>query len=507
MADNRESRPEIRLDLIINQHRVPADHYFEVRDPGNVKEVVALVATATAKDVDTAAQGAYQASQSWRDVPVQERNRLLLQAATALDAVAGDLAITLVREQGMLLADTTRDVANGIATLRETVAIAEAFLEPEMHEDGESLIRVEKAPIGVIAAIIPWNAPMGLAMAKVGPALACGNTLIIKPSPFAPVALTQALQIVADFFPPGVLNVINGDGESGPALTRHPLVRKVSFTGSISTGRAVMAAAAESIKNIGLELGGNDPAILLDDANPDDVVPELVKRIFPRSGQVCYAVKRIYVPASLHDKFHDALCAAIDKLQVGHGLDQRSTLAPVNNRHQFRFIQDLLERTRADGGAVRTLGSKVDPSTWENGYYLLPAVVSNVAPTAEIVETEQFGPVIPLVPYDTEEDAVRMANSTEHGLASSIWTSNFDRGLQLARRIEAGVTFVNSHARTSLGDRHLPFGGVKQSGIGRVRTTIGLAEYIEYHAISLNKKNIKNINNDAAGANTPQGTN
>jgi acyl-CoA reductase-like NAD-dependent aldehyde dehydrogenase len=484
------STSPIKLDLIVNLQTVPADHYFEVRDPGNFSEVVALVATATARDVDTSVYGAYQASLTWRDVPVRERNERLLAAANALEVIAGELATTLVREQGMLLSDTKRDVANGIQTLRETVSITEDFLQAETVEDGEALIRIEKAPIGVIAAIIPWNAPMGLAMAKVGPALSCGNTLVMKPSPFAPVALTQALQLIAGFFPPGVLNVINGDGESGPALTRHPLVRKVSFTGSIATGRAVMAAAAESIKNIGLELGGNDPAIILDDADPAEVVPELVRRIFPRSGQVCYAVKRIYVPAALHDKFHATLCEAIDQLQVGYGLDPRSTLAPVNNQNQFRFIQGLLERTRSSGGTVRELGGKVNPDTWQNGYYLRPAVISNVAPTAEVVQCEQFGPIIPLVPYHTEDDAIQMANSTEHGLASSIWTSDFDRGLKLARRVEAGVTFVNSHARTSLGDRHLPFGGVKQSGIGRVRTTIGLAEYIEYHAISLNKKNL-----------------
>ncbi|HEY4318876.1 MAG TPA: aldehyde dehydrogenase family protein [Herbaspirillum sp.] len=491
----------IKLDLITNLQIRPADHYFEVRDPGNFSEVVALVATATAKDVEAAVNGAYEAGQSWRDVPVQERNRLLLLAADALEKIAGDLATTLVREQGMLLADTKRDVVNGYQTLRETASITEDFLKADTVEDGEALIRVEKAPIGVIAAIIPWNAPMGLAMAKVGPALACGNTLVMKPSPFAPVALTQALQTVAGFFPPGVLNVINGDGESGPALTRHPLVRKVSFTGSIGTGRAVMAAAAESIKNIGLELGGNDPAIILDDADPAEVVPELVRRIFPRSGQVCYAVKRIYVAHTLHDKFLAALCDAIDKLQVGYGLDPRSTLAPVNNRNQFNFIKGLLERTKASGATVRELGGVVDAATWDQGYYLRPAVISNVAPTAEVVQSEQFGPIIPVVPYQTEDEAVRMANSTEHGLASSIWTSDFDRGLKLAQRIEAGVTFVNSHARTSLGDRHLPFGGVKQSGIGRVRTTIGLAEYIEYHAISLNKKNLTNSKSNVKGTN------
>jgi acyl-CoA reductase-like NAD-dependent aldehyde dehydrogenase len=484
--------PPIKIDLFVNGKSVASDHYFEVRDPGNFSEVVGTVAAASARHVDDAVTAAYHAGHSWRNVPLRERLNLLLEAASAMEAIAEQLATTLVREQGILLVETVRDVANGVQTLRETAGIAEAFMQDETFEDGETLIRLEKAPIGVVAAIIPWNAPMGLAMTKVGPALACGNTLVLKPSPFAPIALSQALQVIAGFFPPGVVNIVNGDGECGPTLTRHPLVRKVSFTGSVATGKAVMAAAAESIKNIGLELGGNDPAIILDDAKAEEVVPELIRRIFPRSGQVCYAVKRIYVPAALHDKFHEALCAGIDQLQVGYGLDPRATLAPVNNRNQFNFIQGLLERTRSSGATVRELGGKVDPATWNNGYYLRPAVISNVAPNAEVVTCEQFGPIIPLVPYRTEDEAIDMANSTEHGLASSVWTSDFDRGMQLAKRIEAGLTFVNSHARTSLGDRHLPFGGVKQSGIGRVRTTIGMAEYIEYHAISLNKKIIKN---------------
>ncbi|RXZ32365.1 aldehyde dehydrogenase family protein [Oxalobacteraceae bacterium CAVE-383] len=491
----------IKIDLFINQKAVAGDHYFEVRDPGNFAEVVGLVAAASAKDVDDAVTAAYRAGHSWRNAPVRERLDRLLAAAGAMEIMGAQLAETLVREQGILLAETVRDAANGVQTLRETVAIAEPFLQDETFEDGETLIRLEKAPIGVVAAIIPWNAPLGLAMTKVGPALACGNTLVLKPSPFAPIALSQALQLIAGFFPPGVVNIVNGDGECGPALTRHPLVRKVSFTGSVPVGKAVMAAAAESVKNIGLELGGNDPAIILDDARPADVVPELIRRIFPRSGQVCYAVKRIYVPQALHDKFHGALYEAIDQLQVGYGMDPRSTLAPVNNKNQFNFIKGLLERTRAGGATVSELGGKVDPASWDKGYYLRPALISNVAPDAEVVTCEQFGPIIPLVPYRTEDEAIQMANSTEHGLASSVWTGDFERGMQLAKRIEAGLTFVNSHARTALGDRHLPFGGVKQSGIGRVRTTIGMAEYIEHHAISLNKNVIADINKNAKGTN------
>jgi acyl-CoA reductase-like NAD-dependent aldehyde dehydrogenase len=478
----------IELAMLINGKDVPGETSFEVRDPGRLSELVGRVAAGSAQHVDQAVRAAHAAFQSWRQVPPQERIERLVAAAGELDKMAADLALTLVREQGMLLRETQRDVGNGIRSLREMQDLAVSFLQAEEHEDGDALVRVEKVPRGVVAAIVPWNAPMGLTMGKVGPALVTGNTIVVKPSPNAPLAIGLALRTLAGFFPPGVVNVVHGEGDVGPALTHHPLVRKISFTGGTRTGKAVMSAAAASIKNIALELGGNDPAIVLDDIEPSAVVPELIKGIFPRSGQVCYAVKRVYVPARRMDAFFETLCEAVGQYQVGYGLDPRSTLAPLNNRNQYLFVKGLIERARRDGATVRELGHKVEPDEWEQGYYLLPTVVKDVAPDAEIVVTEQFGPVIPLVPYDSEEQALQMANDTEYGLASSVWTGDTERGLRLASRLEAGVSFINSHARTALGERHMPFGGVKQSGIGRVRTAAGLAEYVEYHAISLNKK-------------------
>lgn len=482
--------PVVKLDLFINQKDVPTSDYFEVRDPGRFSDVVARVSVGSARNVHDAVSAAHAAYQSWKNVPVKERVERLLSAAAELEKFSAELAVTLVKEQGMLLRETQRDVGNGIKSLREMATLAESFLQSEQFEDGESLVRIDKVPRGVVAAIVPWNAPMGLTMGKVGPALATGNTLVIKPSPFAPVAISQALKIVAAFFPPGAINIIHGEGEVGPALTHHPLVRKISFTGGTKTGKAVMAAAAESVKNFALELGGNDPAIILDDVAPEQVVSELIKAIFPRSGQVCYAVKRVYVPARMLDHFFDVVCEAVNQYKVGHGLDERSTLAPVNNRNQYNFVKGLIERARRSGAIVRELGKKLDPANWDNGYYMLPAVVKGLAPTAELVVTEQFGPVIPLIPYESEQQVLQMANGTEYGLASSVWARDTDRALHLANSLEAGVTFINSHARTALGELHMPFGGVKQSGIGRVRTAVGLGEYIEYHAISVNKKNI-----------------
>jgi aldehyde dehydrogenase len=482
--------PVVTLDLFVNQKDVASDNYFEVRDPGRFADVVARVAVGNAGHVHQAVSAAHQAYQAWKNTSVRQRIDCLHAAAQALDQVAPALAVTLVREQGILWSETQRDVANGSRTLRGAAALVESFFDVEEYEDEEGWVRIEKVPRGVVAAIVPWNAPMGLTMGKVAPALATGNTVVVKPSPFAPVAVSQALRTMAACFPPGVINIIYGEQDVGEALTRHPLVRKISFTGGTRTGKAVMAAAADSIKNIALELGGNDPAIILDDVVPADVVPELIKGIFPRSGQVCYAIKRIYVPAGMYDRFCETLCEAVDQYQVGYGMDPRATLAPLNNRNQYQYIRGLIERTRHSGAVVRELGRKLDPDNWDHGYYVQPTVVRDVAPSAELVVNEQFGPVIPVIAYETEQQALDMANGTEYGLGSSIWTRDYDRASQLAGKLEAGLTFINSHARTALGDRHMPFGGVKQSGIGRVRTTVGMDEYIEYHATNLNKKTL-----------------
>lgn len=477
----------IRLRLRIENSEVTTAESFEVRDPGRLSDIVGIVDVAQPSHVGQAVEAAHRAFKEWRQVPISERVECLVAAANALEQRAAELATLLVLEQGMLLRDTRRDVNNGIRSLREMASIAPAFLQPEQFEDEESLVRVEKMPRGVVAAIVPWNAPLGLTMGKVGPALAAGNTIVVKPSPNAPLAVSLALHTIAAFFPPGAVNVVNGDGDVGPTLTRHPLVRMVSFTGGTRTGKSVMACAAESVKNVALELGGNDAAIVLDDIEPEAVVPELIKGIFPRSGQVCYAIKRVYVPAAKLDRFFDTLCAAVDKFRIGHGLDERSTLAPMNNLQQFEVVQGLIRRAREAGATVAELGVPVDPSTWNDGYYVRPTVVKGLAKDAELVQSEQFGPVIPLVGYDSEEEALQLANDSEYGLGSSIWARDTVHALALSSRVEAGITFVNSHARTSLGEARMPFGGIKQSGIGRVRTEVGLAEFIEYHAISLNR--------------------
>ncbi|PLS18600.1 aldehyde dehydrogenase [Bacillus sp. M6-12] len=478
---------EIKVNLLIANKEVETEKYEEVRDPGKLTDIVGRIAVGSADDVDKAVQAAHQAFLLWRNTPVQERIQKVSEAAQVLQASAEELKALLVREHGGMLWEAETDFYLGGGATLFYASIAESFLKPNQREDETGTISIEKAPKGVISAIIPWNMPIVLTMNKLAPALVTGNTIVVKPSPTAPLALSLLLKRMAEVLPDGVINVVHGDADVGQAMTRHPLIRMVAFTGGTETGKKVMADAAQTIKPVTLELGGNDPAIVLDDINPRDIMPKLLKGVFTRSGQICFAVKRIYVPRSMHENFYQVLCEFVDEYKVGHGLDSRASFGPLNNKKQYDFVNQLIERTKASGATVRELGEKLDPENWNNGYYILPHVIKDAPPTADCVTCEQFGPVIPIVAYDSIEEVVKMANDGEHGLCSSIWSNDHEKALEIAKQIEAGSTFINSHSFDSL-SLGMPFGGVKQSGIGReIGGEETLSEYINYHSIRLVK--------------------
>jgi acyl-CoA reductase-like NAD-dependent aldehyde dehydrogenase len=473
--------------LLINNQDVSTDKYVEVRDPGRLTNVVGRVAQATVEHVNDAVEAAHAAFQTWRHTTLDERIEVLYKIENLLKEEATELAATLSRENGVLYSTSLGEIDMAVRTIQATVKNVKSFFEPVIKEDGDSWVSVEKRPIGVIAGIIPWNAPMVLTMQKVAPAIVTGNTLVMKPSPNSPMAVSMILKKVASFLPPGVINVIHGDAEVGSALNKHRYVRKISFTGGGQIAKYIMKDAADSLKNVHFELGGNDPAIVLDDADIDDIIPKIVGSAFRRSGQVCFAIKRVYVPETLYDMFYEKICQFVSHYKIGHGLDERATFAPVNNKNQYDSVNKLIERIKNSNAKLVQLGEKLEPENWDNGYYIQPAVVRDVDPKQEIVTCEQFGPIIPLVSYRNEDEVVKMANDTEYGLGSSIWTSNFERGLRIARQIEAGMTFINGAGQSHLGYELMPFGGVKQSGIGRENSEIGLVEFIEYHAINYHK--------------------
>ncbi|WP_181350464.1 aldehyde dehydrogenase family protein [Thalassobacillus sp. CUG 92003] len=476
-----------RINLFIKNKNVETKEYTEVKDPGNFSEVVGLVAKGNVQHVDQAVQSAHKAFLLWRKVDLDQRISLLLKSADRIEEEASLLAELVSKENGMLLNTTKAEITMAVSGIRNIAEIAESSLQSKQFEDESSWVSVEKNPMGVIAGIVPWNAPMVLTMQKLAPAVVTGNTIVFKPSPFAPMGVTEALKKMAEFFPPGVINIVHGDGDVGAALTTHPHVRKISFTGGGKTARHVMRNAADYLKDIHFELGGNDPAIILDDANLDEIMPKIVNSVFKRSGQYCYAIKRIYVPDNLYDSFYEKMVALTNEFKIGHQLNENSTFGPMNNLQQYHNVKNLIERIKESKAMMVELGEQLEPDNWDNGYYLRPVIVRDVEPDQELVTCEQFGPVIPLIPYQTDEQVIGLANNTEYGLGSSIWSSDFDRSLQMARKIEAGMTFINGNGQTSLGYKNIPFGGIKQSGIGNENSEVVFDEFTDYHSINYHK--------------------
>lgn len=476
-----------RIELFINNEEVKSERYREIRDPGRLSDVVGHIAEGNAEHVEQAVEAAHCAFQSWKHTTLDERSSLLLKAADLLQQETETLAPEMTRESGMLVSNHLSEIPAAAQIIRNTVEAAQSFFKEEVYEDENNWISVEKRPLGVIAALTPWNVPLTITMNKVAPILITGNTVVIKPSPTGAIGVSIALQKMAKLFPPGVINVVHGDVEVGKALITHPMVRKVTLTGGGKTAISIMHAVADSLKRVHFELGGNDPAIILDDAPLDAVIPQIVESAFVRSGQVCVATKRVYIPEKLFDDFCHRFIQEVDRFKIGHGLDERATFGPVNNKNQYDFVNQLIENAKKTKAAVLSLGEKLEPDQWDNGYYIHPTVV--VAPNHddEIVQKEQFGPVIPLIPYRAEEEVIRWANETEYGLGSSVWSNDFERALRVARQIEAGMTGINGRQHSRLGAKVRPFGGVKQSGIGWETGEAGLREYVNYHSITYHK--------------------
>ncbi|NEK85568.1 aldehyde dehydrogenase family protein [Blastococcus saxobsidens] len=470
--------------VLVAGQRLDSD-FQPVVNPARVHEVVGQVAMGTGEHVDRAVAAASAAFPAWSQLTASERAEHLARAAEAITAAAGPLAELLTREQGKVLWESRVDVGGAAHILGYYTGLAERLAEDEVfRSDSRGTIFSGRRPMGVTGVIVPWNSPVYLAFLGISPALLAGNTVVVKPSELAPLTLSAVLEILAAKLPEGVVNVVPGGGEAGAAIAAHAGIRKVFFTGSTATGQHVMRAAAGNLKNVSLELGGNDPAIVLESAVVTDrLVDELVQSVFTASGQICFNVKRIYVHRSHYEQFVERYTAAVDQLVVGDGLDSRSTIGPVNNRPQFERVQGLLDRTRAAGATVRTLGTALDPDTWDAGYFLHPTVVTDVEPGAELVTCEQFGPVVPILPFDSDDEVVGMANSTEFGLAASVWSEDREHALRIARRLESGSVFINVH-RIGASDVSMPFGGFKGSGIGRGHGITALEACTELQTIA-----------------------
>ncbi|MFC4946707.1 aldehyde dehydrogenase family protein [Pseudonocardia sp. GCM10023141] len=423
----------------------------------------------TPDQLDQAMHSAQDAYRTWRK-DESRRREIMLAGADSVLAATDSIAPLLTQEQGKPLAEAQMEVRAVALWLRY---FANLEVADEIIQDDEKVfIRVERRPLGVVAAITPWNFPLSLAAWKIAPALRAGNTMVLKPSPYTPLATLRLGQVLAPVLPPGVLNVVSGSDPLGASMTAHPVPRKISFTGSVGTGKHVAAAAAPDLKRITLELGGNDPAILLDDIDLQAVAEKLFWSAFRNNGQVCSAVKRVYAPESKYDEVVEALAAVARTARVGAGNDPASQLGPLNNRPQRDRVAGLVSDAVGRGAEAVTGGAAIDGP----GFFYQPTILRGATDGMAVVDEEQFGPVLPVLSYRSVEDAVERANGTNFGLSGSVWGADADRAEAVADELDCGTAWVNTHLALRPDQ---PFGGVKWSGIGVENGHWGLSSFTE----------------------------
>jgi len=433
------------------------------------EQVFATAARANEVQLNEAVAAATKAFALWSKTDIAERREKLLAVAGAVEQRAEEFARLITAEQGKPLALARQEVTWAVGMIKFFSAMD--LPEVVLKESSKGRILQQRKPLGVVAGIAAWNYPLHILAMKVAPALITGNTVVAKPAPTTPLSALLFAKVAAPILPPGVLNVIVDSNDLGAALTGHPDVAKVAFTGSTATGKKVMSSAAAGLKRLTLELGGNDAAIVLDDADPAVIAPKIFRLAFTNSGQICLAIKRLYVPASLYDAVCDELVKATRKSVVGDGLDEKTTLGPLQNKQQFERVKSLIADAKASGRLIA--GGDVHEG---KGYFISPTLVRDIPDSARLVREEQFGPVLPILVYDDLDDAVARANDSEFGLGGSVWTSNPARGLEVAKRLEAGTVWVNNHIDVRA---DIPFGGAKQSGIGVELGQDGLEEFTQ----------------------------
>lgn len=446
---------------------------FDVVNPAT-GEAFASCPKADETLLEQAVAAARTALPAWSSLPVDARAERVDALADALERRAGEFASLLTREQGKPLDQAMYEIMGSVFTLR---AFAAMRIAPKILKDdiGHQVIE-HRTPLGVVAAITPWNFPVVLLMNKLGPALVTGNTVVAKPAPTTPLTTLLFGELARDILPPGVFNVICDQNALGPLLTGHPDIAKVAFTGSTATGRKVMASSAGTVKRVTLELGGNDAAIVMDDVDPRMVARKVYQGAMTNAGQICVAIKRAYVPSNLYDDFCDELARLADDAIVDDGANQGTTVGPIQNRMQFEKVKSLIDDARSRGTIIAG-GAPLD----RPGYFIPPTIVRDLDDDAPLVREEQFGPVLPVLKYEDVDDVIARANDSEYGLGGTIWGSDVARATEVAMRINTGTVWINQHMAI---DPNIPFRGVRQSGLGAELGEAGLMEYTQAHIVN-----------------------
>ena len=481
----------ITTDIFIDGQQRPASGgaVYDLYNPARPSELVGHAALATKDDMNDAVHAAHQAFPAWSALSFRERAEKLREIADFLTQDEDDVnyrSRLFTREHGKIARETLLEMTRLGDRFRQAADYGDRMAIDEEIRGGPFDTLVIRQPRGVTALIVPWNWPLSILGAKLPQALVTGNTVVVKPAEHSAMAPVLTLQKIARMLPAGVVNIITGDARHiGDTLTGHPLVRKVNFTGSVPVGRHVMQVAAQNITPVTLELGGNDAALFLEDVELNEAVfNKMYWATFASTGQICMALKRLYVHESRYDEVVDGFTAACERAVVGDGLLPETTMGPVNNAKQLKVVTDMLAEARAKGADVKECGQVPDEELYRGGgYFQKPTLVYNADPSLSIVRKEQFGPCLPIMKFSSEKQAIAMANDSEYGLCSSVWSEDAERAVGIARRLEAGYTYLNGHGPMAQDGRG-PFGGFKLSGIGRNLGYDGVLAFAEAHSIS-----------------------
>ncbi len=473
IAPDKITAPQLTIDGSTQS----SDETLAVIDPSTGSPFIE-VPSASLGQLDEAVAAANRAFATWKAIPLVERQEAVKAIGQLIRDNIDELAELVMREQGKPLNNAKGEI---MASLRQVEVFGSIELEPEVIRDDENgRVELRHDPIGVVGAITVWNYPFLAAMFKLVPALVAGNTVIIKPSPYTPVATLRLGELLQAALPAGVLQVLAGGDALGRALVEHEGIHKISFTGSVPTGKAIMASAAPTLKRVTLELGGNDAGIVLDDADPDVIGADLFWAAFSNSGQVCAALKRLYVPEGKLDAYAAAIAREAAKVVVGPGDEEGVTAGPVQNAAQLAQVQRLAKAARDGGGTVVFEGEVPDGP----GYWFPTTIVTGVAEGNALVDEEPFGPILPILTYTDLDDAIARANDTVYGLGASVWSADPDAAVEVAERLESGSVWINQHPVVTA---TIPFGGIKQSGVGVEGSILGLKAYTNVRVVNIKR--------------------
>ena len=463
---------------LINGEMIETGEWLDVVNPAT-EEVIGKVPACGKDELDKAVAAARAAFKTWSKTPIEERRQTIQGIAKIIQDNHEELYRLLTSEQGKPHEQAKGEIMGAAYMAASQATLA---LDDVINEDSDArLSRTRRVPVGVVGGIVPWNFPVMMAMQKIAPAMLSGCTIVLKPSPFTPLTTLRLAELIKDAAPPGVVNIITGEDTLGPLITSHPDINKITFTGSTATGKKIMEGASKDLKRITLELGGNDASIVLPDANVEKVAEQLFWSSFSNAGQICVAAKRIYIHEDIYDELSQAIATYARTVTVGDGSQQGTGVGPIQNKKQFDRVCELIEDAK-DNGYKFLVGGDVDPSG--SGYYVPITILDNPPEDARIVAEEQFGPVMPLMKFSTDEEVIARANNSEYGLAGAVWTGNTDRGIAIAEQLETGTVWINEYLHLS---PFAPFGGHKQSGFGAEYGVEGLKEFTYAQVITVKK--------------------